>query len=118
MPKKSGGNLLGAWAFLIGVILAVVFGFFDTTSMTWLPWVLAVIGLLIGLLNIADSEVQPFLIAGFVLVFVSASGMSIFQGLKLGNIAFLSSILYNMLVVFVPATIIVALKSIFAKARA
>lgn len=116
MPKKSGGNLLGAWAFLIGVILAVVFGFFDMTSMAWLPWVIVVIGLIIGLLNIADSEVQPFLMAGVVLVLVSAFGGSVFQGLASGT--FLVKILGNLLMLFVPATIIVALKSVFSIARA
>ena len=118
MPKKSGGNLLGAWAFLIGVILAIVFGFFDITAMTWLPWVLVVIGIIIGLLNIADSEVQPFLIAGVVLVLVSAFGGSVFQDLALGGNYFLTNILRNLLMLFVPATIIVALKSVFSIARA
>ena len=118
MPKKSGGNLLGAWAFLIGVILAVVFGFFPATALVWLPWVLVVIGIIIGLLNIADTEVQPFLVAGVVLVLVSAFGGGVFKDLLIGGSPFVSLILTNLLMLFVPATIIVALKSIFSKARA
>jgi hypothetical protein len=116
MPKKTGGNLLGAWAFLIGVILAVIFGF--VTAQLWVVWTLVVLGIVIGLLNIGDAEVQPFLMAGVILVIVSAFGGNVFAGLKIANITFLTNILQNMLVLFVPATIIVALKSVFSIARA
>lgn len=116
MPKKTGGNLLGAWAFLIGVILAVIFGFIATQL--WVIWVLVILGIIVGLLNIADAEVQPFLIAGVILVIVSAFGGSVFAGLQLLNTAFLTNILNNMLMLFVPATVIVALKSVFSIARA
>ncbi len=114
MPKKKG-NLLGAWAFLVGVILAVIFGFF--TYGAWLGWVLVAVGIVIGLLNITDTEAQPFLIAGTVLVIVSYFGGNVFSALVIGNIAFLNNILANLLMLFVPATVIVALKSVFSMAR-
>jgi len=101
-------DTLGGWAFLIGVILAIIFGFITVGS--WLGWVLVVLGLIIGLLNIADKEVQPFLMAGTVLVIVSAFGGNVFSG-------FLKNILDNMLFLFVPATIVVALKSVFKLAK-
>jgi hypothetical protein len=116
MPKKTGGNLLGAWAFIIGVILAIIFGLF-TVSGFWLAWVLVVVGLIVGFLNVADAEVQPFLIAGAILVIVSYFGGAVFTVAKLGW-AGLSNILGNLLMVFVPATIIVALKSVFSMSRA
>ncbi len=110
MPKKRNKNMLGAWAFLIGVILAVIFAFL--AYQTWVGWVLVLIGIIIGLLNITDSEVQPFLLAGVVLVIVSYFGSSVFTGLL-----YLGDILSNLLMLFVPATIIVALKSVFTLAR-
>ncbi|UZE93971.1 MAG: hypothetical protein IB618_00115 [Candidatus Pacearchaeota archaeon] len=113
MPKKKG-NMLGAWAFLIGVIIAVIFGFLAMA--TWVYWVLVVIGILIGLLNITDVEAQPFLIAGVILVIVSYFGGSVFGVDKLG-VNFLAQILENLLILFVPATIIVALKSVFSLAK-
>jgi len=112
MPKKK--NLIGAWAFLIGVILAVIFGFLAYGL--WLGWVLLVIGIVIGLLNITDSEVQPFLLAGVILVIVSYFGGFVFGVDKLG-VAYLTQILSNLLMLFVPATIIVALKSVFSMAK-
>ena len=118
MPKKTGGNLLGAWAFIIGVILAIIFGVIPATfGGLWLPWVLVIIGLLVGFLNIADVESQPFLIAGAILVIVAYFGGAVFTEARLGW-GGLSNILGNLLMVFVPATIIVALKSVFSFARA
>ena len=115
MPRKKGANLLGAWAFLIGVILAVIFGFVKYEL--WLVWVLVIIGLIIGLLNITSFETQPFLLAGTVLVIISALSGTIFNAVMIGDIPFLANMLNNILMLFVPATIIVALKSVFVLAR-
>ncbi|MAG78400.1 hypothetical protein CL616_03485 [archaeon] len=108
-PKMNTGKL-GAWAFLVGIILAVVFAF--AAYGAWLPWTLVIIGLVVGLLNITESEVQPFLMAGAILVVVAAFGADV-----LGTITYLGNILNNVLMLFVPATIIVALKSVFTLAR-
>ncbi len=105
---------IGGWAFLIGVLLAVIFGFIPEGAIggaAILQWILVILGLIIGLLNIAEKEVQPFLLAGAVLVIVSAMGGNVFTG-------YLSTILKNLLTLFVPATIIVALKSVFGMAKA
>jgi len=112
MPKKK--NLIGAWAFLIGVILAVIFGFISYG--VWLGWLLVIVGLVIGLLNITDEEVQPFLMAGVILVIVSYFGSNVFSVDKLG-VAYLTQIMANLLTLFVPATIVVALKSVFSLSK-
>ncbi len=109
MMAKKGMEKYGAWAFLVGVVLAVLFAF---VSASWLPWVLAVIGIVIGLFNIQEKEVSSFLLAGAVLVVVSSFGGEVF-----GGISFLSDILSNMLMLFVPATVVVALKSVFGMAK-
>ncbi|MBS3146444.1 hypothetical protein J4471_01990 [Candidatus Woesearchaeota archaeon] len=101
---------LGSWAFLLGVILAVLFGLLPQAP--WVTWVLVLLGLIIGLLNITDKEVTPFLMAGVVLVITSSLGGEVF-----GTVAILGNILTNMLTLFVPATIIVALKSVFSLAK-
>jgi len=108
---KNQGNFIGSWAFLIGVILAVILGILGTISTTMMI-VLVVIGLVVGFLNIADKEVQPFLMSGVVLIIASAFGQGVFTGLPT-----LSNILDALLAVFVPATIIVALKNVFTLAR-
>lgn len=109
MAKK--GNLLGGWSFLLGIILAVILGAVGAITQT-IAIVLVILGLVVGLLNITDKEVKPFLMAGTVLVIVAALGSSVF-----GVIPIVSRILDATLMLFVPATVIVALKSVFSLAK-
>lgn len=108
------GNMIGRWAFLIGVVLAVVLGFMSAGAGLTSGWlmVLALIGLIIGLFNIADHEVQPFLMSGAVLIIAAAFGSTV-----MSTVPVLDGILNAMLAIFVPATIIVAIKNVFGFAR-
>ena len=108
----KGGNTLGSWAFLIGLIIAVVLGLFGPLA-TGMVMTLVVIGLLVGLLNVADKETNAFLMSGTVLIIASAFG-----GDVLASVPTLSPIFDALLVLFVPATIIVAIKNVFQIAKA
>jgi len=108
---KKGGNQLGSWAFLIGLVVAVVVGLFGQLGSGWLT-ALVVIGLLVGLLNVADRETTPFLMSGVVLIIASAFG-----GDALSHVLYAGDIFNALLVLFVPATIVVAIKNVFALAR-
>jgi len=112
MPKAKG-NLIGAWAFLIGVILALILGLLgqDVVTGTW-AIILVVLGIIVGLLNIAGSETKDFLLAGTALVIVGALG-----GQTLMEVSYLGNVLQALVILFVPATIVVALKSVFAIAK-
>ena len=103
----------GAWAFLIGIVLAVIIGLVSggTISALW-TGILAIIGLIVGLLNVTDKEVTPFLMAGIVLVIASSLGGQVMSAVPLA-----SGILNAINILFVPATIIVALKSVFSLAK-
>ena len=112
MAKTRGVDVLGKWAFLIGMLLAVVLGlFFSPISEAGLM-VLIVIGLIVGLLNVGDKEVTPFLMSGAVLIIASAFG-----GNVMSSVPFVGSVFDALLAVFVPATIIVAIKNVFSLAR-
>jgi hypothetical protein len=111
MVKRKNGNLLGSWSFLIGVILAAVFGFLGPLS-TYISTILVVLGIVVGLLNIADREVGSFLMAGTVLVIVSSLGQGIVT-----SVAVFERVLQALTMLFVPATIIVALRSVFSMAK-
>ena len=108
---KKNGNMIGGWAFVIGVILAVIFGFLGDLTPGML-WILVVIGLIVGLLNIADEEAMPFMMSGVVLIIAGSLG-----GGALGVVSILDSMLNALMAIFVPATIIVALKNVFGFAR-
>ena len=111
MAKTRGVDVVGKWAFLIGVILAVVLGLFDPVMGNW-AIVLVVIGLIVGLLNVTDKEVAPFLMSGAVLIIASALGGSL-----MSDMPYVGAVLDALLAVFVPATVIVAIKNVFSLAR-
>ena len=108
---NSGLNLLSGWAFLAGVALAVVLGFLGGASGYWV-WVLVLIGIIVGLLNVAGREVTPFLMSGAVLIIASAFGSEL-----MSSVQYLGPIFDALLAVFVPATVVVAIKNAFMLAR-
>ncbi|MDP3882389.1 MAG: hypothetical protein Q8Q31_05925 [Nanoarchaeota archaeon] len=111
MAKAETGNLIGSWAFLIGVVLAVVLGAFgDITQGVLIT--LVIIGLIVGLLNVADKEVTPFLLSGAVLIIAASFGQE-----QMSAVRAFGSILQALLAIFVPATVIVAIKNVFSLAR-
>jgi hypothetical protein len=118
MVIKSRENLIGAWAFLLGVILAILVGVFagDKINPVILS-ILTILGLILGFF-VSNRDVHTFLIASVSLVIVSFAGIqglvlsAAISGVQIGEI--ISSVLGALLVLFVPATIVVALKSVFS----
>lgn len=108
--SKTHKSFIGGWAFLIGVILAIVLGALGSASGAILT-ILIIIGLLVGLLNIAEQESTSFLMSGAVLIIASSLG-----GDVTSRIPMVYDILQALLAIFVPATIIVAIKNVFSLA--
>ena len=121
-------NSIGAWAFLIGVVLAVLIGitasFFSIPSLqtysSAIYAILVILGLVVGFsIKVGRKDAQSFLITGAILVVVSKFGMESvlgsLLGIGVGNIA--STTFAALLALFVPATIVVALKTVFGLAR-
>jgi len=108
---------MGAWAFLVGVVLAVIFGIATKGILgTTVASLLVIMGIVVGLLNVTAKESQPFMMAGIVLVLVSSFGGDVIS--KINTVGpYVGGILTAILVLFVPATIIVALKSVFELAK-
>jgi len=127
MVLKSRENVLGAWAFLAGVVLAVVIGL--STSFLPIPAltdyskqiyvILIFLGLIVGSMNVTGKESQTFLLAGAVLVVVSRFGMDGVTGslIGIGLGDSVRSVFAALLAMFAPATIIVALKTVFSIAK-
>lgn len=127
MVIRSKENSIGAWAFLIGVILAVVIGV--SASFVSIPViakynaqvyaVLVVLGLIVGSMNVTSKDSTTFMLASAILVIVSKFGMEgvtgSLIGIEIGQIV--TSIFGALLALFVPATIIVALKAVFSIAK-
>ena len=128
MVIKSQENSFGAWAFLIGVILAIIIGL--STTLISIPVlrvysaqiyaILVLLGLIVGFtIQVSGKDSQAFLFAGAILVIVSKFGMESVTGslIGIGIGDTVSSIFGALLVLFVPTTMIVALKTVFNLAK-
>jgi hypothetical protein len=112
MAKKNSMNMLGGWAFLIGVVLAIILGAGFLPNSPLLLSILVIIGLVVGILNVTGNEVSSFMMAGAVLIIASSLGQT-----SMAAIPIVGNILDSLLAIFVPATIIVAIKHAFTLAR-
>jgi len=129
MVIKSKENSFGAWAFLIGVILAVIIGVSTSSFLSisavqsYSPQIYAILvllGLFVGFsIKVSGKDAQTFLITGAILVVVSKFGMESVTGslIGIGIGDTVSSTFAALLALFVPATIIVALKTVFSIAK-
>lgn len=124
---------IGGYALIAGVIIAILAGAVQTLAPsamdqnTVVPWVvlaMVVLGLIVGFLNIKDTDTAPFLIAAIALI-VTATGAAnlvlidkvtkVF-GLGLGTM--LQTIVLNIAVFVAPAALVVALKTVYTTASA
>ena len=101
----------GKWAFVIGLVLAGVAGIlFEAEEAVF--WMLAVLGVIVGLLNITQPETQSFLLAAIALI-LSATALNLIP--IVGET--LSQILEYVSAFVAGAMIVVALKALFQTGR-
>ncbi|MDP2628507.1 MAG: hypothetical protein Q8P15_01260 [Nanoarchaeota archaeon] len=128
MAIEAKENSLGAKAFLAGVVLAILIGL--STSLIPIPAlkkyssaiyaILVLLGLFIGFtIKVSQKDSQTFMIAGAILVIVSKFGMDSVHGslIGIGVGDTVAAVFGALLALFVPATIIVAIKNLFGIAR-
>lgn len=100
---------IGHWALIIGIVLAVIAGF---TTISFLPVILFVLGLIVGFLNIKEKESTPFLVAVIALLLIGVAG------LQLGRLTPMAASIINNFIAFVAAAgLIVALKQVLSVAK-
>ena len=110
---------VGNYSFIIGVIIAIVLGIVSLGAATpWLASLLVVLGLIVGLLNVTGKETKEFLIVAAVLIVAAGLGGA---GTTLGGVQvigpYLNGIFTQLLAFVVPATVVVALKDIWAMSQ-
>ena len=123
MPKaklsKTYSNsiqAIGSWAFLLGVFVAIITGAFLPQKTSTVVSFLVLLGTIVGLLNVTTKETNAFLVAAVSLVIITSLGGNVVTDVfSIG--VYLKGMLDSILVFVVPATIVVALKSIFALAE-
>jgi len=104
-------ELLGKWAFLIGIIIAVIAGFATGYATTVVP-VLFVLGLLVGFLNITEKDSTKFLVAAIALL---TGGIASISALSILGVVidFVNTILGNFVAFVSASALVIAIKAVF-----
>ncbi|MBU0676716.1 MAG: hypothetical protein KJ626_01245 [Verrucomicrobia bacterium] len=101
---------IGKWAFVAGLVIAVLAGIFLQPD--WAIWVLAILGVIVGLLNVTAEDTRGFLLAAIALA-LSATALNT---IPVVGKAF--ELILPFVVAFVSgAMIVVALKELLQTAR-
>jgi zinc transporter ZupT len=101
---------IGKWAFIAGLVIAVLAGIFLQPD--WAIWVLAILGVIVGLLNVTAEDTRGFLLAAIALA-LSATALNT---IPVVGKAF--ELILPFVVAFVSgAMIVVALKELLQTAR-
>jgi len=108
-------TMLGPAAFYIGLLIAVIAMFITPSG--WLYVVLAILGVIVGLLNITTKESGPFLFATIAFI-VAAFGMyTLIHAAGVDIRKELVRLAANITVLVGSAAVIIALKAIYEAAR-
>jgi ATP synthase protein I len=119
--KENTLALVGGWAFIIGVVIALLMGVFrslvaNPNVSAILVGILIIMGIVVGFLNVTGDETKDFLLATVSLVIVSGFGSTVLKATPLIGPA-LETTLSMLMVFIIPAVIVVALKAVFAIAK-
>lgn len=114
--KSTSGKKVGHYAFLAGVVIAVITGvythFLDERIV---PLLLLVLGLIVGLLNVSAREVTEFLVAGIALSLVAVPSGTLDMIPVVGP--YIGKVLLNISTFVTFAVLVVALKAIWQLAE-
>ena len=108
---KLKSKFIGKWAFLIGLLIAVIASFLGGYAAT-VAIVLFVLGLLVGFLNITEKDSHKFLLATIALLMGGVASISALSVLGIVS-SYLNSILGNFIAFVSAAALVVALKAVF-----
>ncbi len=116
MDKK-----IGKYAFLVGIVLAVILGLaLPLGDMAGpLTSLLVVLGLIVGFMNVTHDETKEFVTLSAILVFVAYAGGAGYESLASLHLVgdYVRGILENVIIFVVPAAVVVILKEIVALAK-
>lgn len=109
MTDRVQQSRLGEWAFVVGVLIAILLGFFPDLDSQGVSTLFVMLGVIVGLVNITKRETTSFLLASISLLVVGAGGIQEIPALGES----FSQIFFNITSFIAPAVVIVALKAVF-----
>lgn len=112
---KNTTSKVGVWAFIIGIVLALIGGLIVGIiggGAAAITAILVVLGLIVGFLNVTATETRDYLLAATSLVIVTYFGGNALSVVPVIG-TYLSSVFSAIMTFVIPAVIIVALKAIY-----
>ena len=104
-------DLIGKWAFIIGLVIAILAAFITAVQTSTVLLILFILGLIVGFLNIDKKNTTEFLVSVIALLAVGSLG-----ALAIGNlitaVGYLEAILGNFIVFVAAAALVVSIKAI------
>jgi len=108
-------DLVGKWAFLIGLVIAVIAGFV-TGYASLVLLVLFILGLVVGLLNVTEKDSTKFLVAVVALLVLGVGSINALSVLGVVS-SYLDVILGNFIAFVAAAGLVVSVKIVIEAAR-
>ena len=105
---KSNTKGLGWWAFIAGLVIAVIAGY--TGNVVNWTWLLVILGIVVGYFNISKSEAVTFMISTLALMAAGSAGLELLW-------APLGSMLAGVVIFIAPAAVVVAVKTVYEIAQ-
>jgi hypothetical protein len=110
MNKSNVMGQVGFWAFIVGLVVALIAGIVAPANSV-VAIILLVLGIIVGFLNITAKEITLFLVASIALILVGNA----FAVITIGDIGkFIGQILAYISTFVAPAAIIGAIKALWA----
>jgi len=108
---------LGKWAFIIGLVIAVIAGLLQNVlGAATILIVLFVLGLVVGFLNVTQKETTGFLVAIIALIVVSTGAVNAIASLPVDKVdvitGYVVSVLENFIAFVGAAGLVVSIKAI------
>ena len=104
---------IGRWAFIIGLIVSVLLGF---ATFSYATLILVILGLIVGFMNVSDSESHDYLVAVIALMVVGVAGLqalAVFGSLY----TWVQTVLASFIVFVAASSVVVAVKVLLGAAK-
>ncbi len=118
IAKEKGIKKFGPYAFYLALILAVVLAFLPTGYKATATLVLAILGLVVGWLNITEKEMMGFLVSCLAWMVAGSSLSAIIDKLSIPVAGpFIVSVLGNVVTIVAPAAALVSIMHLYSMTK-
>jgi hypothetical protein len=115
LAKKDNKAMIGKYAYIIGLLLAIVAGLVAAVqAYAYTPLILVVLGLIVGFLNVADKNVVTLLLSLLALAMVGNATLNVIPAVNM----YLIAILGNIVLFAGAAAFVIAIKAVLTTTKA